>query len=336
MLRIGMIGCGGISNHHAKRLKQIENAQIVHCADVNAAAAEKMAQEYGAAKHGGDYRALLDDKDVDAVFVCLPTFLHRDAVVAAAQAGKHIFCEKPIAMTSQDAKEMIQACKKAKVTFMIGFVRRFDAHWGKVAELVKAGRIGRPVLWRHCSASGGPANPWYLNREQGGGPLIDGAVHDYDFHRSMFGDARRVFGSMKTYKSDSTALDTGTGVIQFKSGDEAMLCWSWGLPKGSRGENLIDVLGPAGTILFSAPPDKLPAGTDPKTHGGVTVIGEGGQTTIEPYEKKDMFLDQDRHFVDCVLNKKKPIPTGKDGRKALEIGLGILKSSGTGKPVRLG
>lgn len=335
MLRIGMIGCGGISNHHAKRIKEIKDAQIVHVSDVDSAAAEKMAAEYPPAKHSTDYRQLLDNKEVDAVFVCLPTFLHHDAVLAAAEAGKHIFCEKPIAMTADDADEMIEACANAGVKFMIGFVRRFDMHWGKVREIILRGEIGRPVLWRHCSASGGPTRAWFLDREKGGGPLIDGAVHDYDFLRSTFGDARRVFGSMKTYKSDSTALDTGTGVVQFKSGDEAMLCWSWGLPKGCRGEYLIDVLGPKGTILFSAPPDKLPAGADPKTHAGVTVIGENGDQKVELYEKKDMFLDQNRHFVDCVLNNKQPLPTGKDGKKALEIGLGILKCSESGRPVDL-
>jgi len=335
MLRIGMIGCGGIANHHAKRLKDVEEAQIVHASDVNAEAAEKMAKEYGAPKHSTEYTELLDNKDVNAVFVCLPTFLHRDAVVAAAGAGKHVFCEKPIAMKSGDAQEMIDACADAGVTFMIGFVRRFDAHWGKVAEIVTSGRIGRPALWRHCSAGGGPARPWFLDREQGGGPLIDGAVHDYDFLRSMFGDAKRVFGSMKTYKPDSTALDTGTGIVQFASGDEAMLCWSWGLPKGSRGGQLIDVLGPEGAISFSAPADKLPEGVDPKSHGGITIVSEDNQETVEPYEKKDMFLDQDRHFVDCVLNGKKPIPTGEDGKKALEIGLGVLQSSDSGDPVDL-
>jgi len=333
MLRIGMIGCGGIANHHAKRIKDVEDAQIVHCSDVSGDAAAQMAEEYGAAAHDTDYHALLDDKDVDAVYVCLPTFLHRDAVVAAAEAGKHIFCEKPIAMTSQHAQEMIDACAKAKVTFMIGFVRRYDPHWGKVGELVKAGRVGRPAIWRHCSAGGGPARPWFLDREQGGGPLIDGAVHDYDFLRSMFGDARRVFGSMKTFKSDSTALDSGTGVVQFQSGDEAMLCWSWGLPKGARGESLIDVLGPDGAISFTAPADQFPEGADPKTHGGVAIVGEDNGRTVEVYEKKDMFLEQARDFVDCVLNGKPPMATGEDGKKALEIGLGILKSSDTGEPV---
>ncbi|NOZ23598.1 MAG: Gfo/Idh/MocA family oxidoreductase [Planctomycetes bacterium] len=335
MLRIGMIGCGGIANHHAKRLKDIEDARIVHCSDVSGDAAAQMAKEYGADKHDADYRVLLDDKAVDAVFVCLPTFLHRDAVVASAEAGKHIFCEKPIAMTSRHAQEMIDACARADVMFTIGFVRRFDSHWGKVGELVKAGRIGRPAVWRHCSAGGGPTRPWFLDREQGGGPLIDGAVHDYDFLRSMFGDAKRVFGSMKTFKSDSTALDTGTGVIQFQSGDEAMLCWSWGLPTGARGESLIDVLGPDGAISFTAMADQFPKGADPKTHGGITIVGKDNARTVEVYEKKDMFLEQDRHFVDCALNGKPPIPTGEDGKRALEIGLGILQSSDTGEPVAL-
>ena len=333
MARIGIIGCGGMGGHHSRSMAKIDAAVITACADVSEPSRAKLAETYGIENVFSDYRDLLALDTVDAVFVCLPTFLHRDAVVAAAQAGKHVFCEKPVSMKLEHAQEMIDACAKGGVKFMVGFVRRFDHFWCKLRDLIQAGAIGRPVLWRQCAASGGPAQPWFNDAEKGGGPLIDGAVHNYDFTRSIFGEAALAMGSMKTFKSDSTALDTGTGLVRFQSGDEIMLSWSWGLPKGASGAALNDVLGPQGVISFSAPADQFPEGTSPQTHGGYTVTLADGKQRVEVYEKNDMFFDEVSHFIDCVDNETKPLVTGVDGKRALEIGLAILESSKRGNSV---
>jgi len=335
MVKIGMIGCGGIGNHHANGIKQAKGLTIVAGADPDKANLKKFAENHGVEKCYRDYADLLKDAEVEAVFVCTPTFLHKDIVIAAAKAGKHVFCEKPMAMTVPDCRKMIAACEKAGVKLMIAFVRRFDAFWGTAKKVILQGKLGRPVLWRHCSASGGPARPWFLDREKGGGPLFDGAVHDYDFLRSVFGDAKRVIASMKTYKSDSTALDTGTAIVQFKSGDEAMLCWSWGLPKGAHGENLIDILGPKGALRFSASPDKFPPGKDPARYGGFTISGRNGKERVVTYPKESMFVAEVEHFASCVENDEQPLVTGEDGLKATQIAVAVMKSSDTGRPVNL-
>ena len=328
-----MIGSGGISRHHCLRLAKIDSAQIVACADVSEDARTKLAEDFGIEHTFEDYRDLLALDEVDAVFVCLPTFLHCAAVVAAADAGKQVFCEKPMAMSLDDAQAMIDACAGRGVKLTIGFVRRFDNFWGKLRELVQEGAIGRPVLWRHCAASAGPTRPWFNDAEKGGGPLIDGAVHNYDFARHIFGDAALAMGSMKTFKPDNTALDTGSGLVRFRSGDEIMLSWSWGLPTGCRAGNLMDVLGPEGAIEFSATADDYPEGTSPQTHGGYTILLADGEKRVEVYEKNDMFLDQAQYFVDCVDNDQEPRVTGADGKRALEIGLAILESSRQGNSI---
>ena len=335
MAKIGIIACGGMGAHHSRTMTKIDAAQIVACADVNEEARNKLSQAHNIPNVFADYNDLLKLDEVDAVFVCLPTFLHRDAVVAAAKAGKDIFCEKPISMSLDHAQEMIDVCKENNVKLMVGFVRRFDNSWGKLRELIQSGIIGRPVLWRQCSASGGPASPWFLDAEKGGGPLIDGAVHNHDFNRSMFGEAELAMGSMKTYKSDSTSLDTGTGLVRFRSGDEVMLSWSWGLPKGCTAQSLNDVLGPKGSIVFNAPADKFPEGASPQTHGGYTVNFGDGESRVEVHEKNDMFFDEVSHFIDCVDNDKEPEVTGVNGKRALEIGMAILESSRTGQSVAI-
>jgi len=335
MVRIGVIGCGGIGRYHIENLKKLPDVQILSVADINLEAARDFAKSQDIPYCVADYEELLKITDIDAVFVCLPTHLHRDAVIAAAQAGKHIFCEKPIAMTLEHAEEMIQTCRGAGVKFMIGFVRRFDNHWGKVRQLVRSGVIGRPVLWRHCTAGPGPKAPWFLDRQQGGGPLIDGAVHNYDFARYTFGEARLVMSSLKTLGKGHTALDTGTGLVQFASGDELMLSWSWGLPKGVTGGSLMDVLGPKGVIFFNAPEDKIPPDVDRTKYGALLLRLEGGQERVELFQKNDMFVDELIYFIDCITSDKEPEITGEDGKKALEIGLAILKSAETGESVRL-
>ena len=335
MAKIGMIGSGGISRHHCTRLAKIDAAEIVACADVSEESRAKLAEDFGIEQTFESYHGMLALDAVEAVYVCLPTFLHKDAVIAAAEAGKQIFCEKPMAMSLDDAQAMIDVCEAKGVKLMLGFVRRYDSSWGKLRELIQAGAIGRPVLWRHCSASGGPTRKWFNDAEKGGGPLIDGAVHNYDFARHIFGDAELAMGSMKNFKPDNTALDTGSGLVRFKSDDEVMVCWSWGLPDGCRGGNLIDVLGPEGAIEFSAAADAYPEGTSPQTHGGFTILGADGAKRVEVYEKNDMFQDQAQCFVDCVDNDVQPMVTGIDGKLSLEIGLAILESSRQGQSVAM-
>ena len=335
MAKIGMIGCGGISRHHCSKLADIESAQIVACADVSEEARAKLAEDFGVEHAFHDYRDLLALDAVEAVYVCLPTYLHKDAVVAAAEAGKQVFCEKPIAMSLDDAQAMIDACADKGVKLMIGFVRRFDNFWGKLRELVQSGVIGRPVLWRHCAAGPGPGPSWFNDAEKGGGPLIDGAVHNYDFARHIFGEATLAMGSMKTFSPDTTALDTGSGLVRFASGDEIALSWSWGLPQGSRGGGLMDVLGPKGAIAFDAPAEDYPDGASPETHGAYAVSLADGETRVEVYEKNDMFVDQALHFVDCVDNDKQPCVGGVDGKRAVELGLAVLESSRRGESVAI-
>ncbi len=331
MVSIGFIGCGGIARHHLSKLKTLPNAKVAAVMDSNPEAAQKFAADAGGARTAASVKELVAMDDVQAVYVCTPTFLHPEGVIAAAKAGKHIFCEKPIAMKASDAKRMITACEKAGVKFMMGFVRRFCPHWGKVKDQIVNGVIGRPIIWRSVAGSAGPASKWFLDRAQGGGPLLDGAVHDYDFLRSMFGDGRLAMGSMKTFKPDSTALDAGTGLVRFNSGDECVMSWCWGLPKGVSTSHHHDVIGPKGAIFFSAPADKIPQGTDLTKYGAIRVLLEGGVQKIELYEKRDMFVDQARCFLDCVEKGADPPATGHDGLKALEIWLGIYKSAETGK-----
>jgi len=336
MLTFGIIGCGGMGRHHTKSLQAIEGARVAACADPNLDAARELAAANNVPDAVADYRTLLDRKDIDGVFVCTPTFTHREVVEAAAAAGKQIFCEKPIALTVADAQAMLAACQRAGVQLMIGFVRRFDSHWGKVRELIQAEAIGRPVVWRQCNAGSCPKSPWYMYKDQGGGPLIDGAVHTYDFARHTYGDAAAVWADMTRLRRDRTAWDTGTASIRFRSGDDLILSWSWGLPAGVNGGSVLDVLGPDGVLLFSAPPEKLPKGCPPEDFGGISIVREGGAVEVAPFRKNNMFGDMVKAYVAALANGDEvPIP-GEMGLRATEIACAVFASSEERRCVPLG
>jgi len=327
MLSFGIIGCGGMGRHHTKLLQALDGARVVACADPNLEAARELAKANDVPDALEDYRRILDRADVDAVFVCTPTFTHREIVVAAAEAGKEIFCEKPIALTVADAEAMLEACERGGVGLMIGFVRRFDNHWGKVSELIQAGAVGRPVVWRQCNAGSCPRSPWYMFKDKGAGPLMDGAVHTYDFARSIYGDAAAVWADMTRLRRDRTAWDTGTAAIRFASGDDLVLSWSWGLPAGVSGGSILDVLGPDGVLLFSAPPEQLPAGHSPDEWGGISIVREGGAVEVAPFRKNNMFGDMVAAYVAALAEGGAvPIP-GEMGLRATEIACAVFAST---------
>ena len=325
MLNIGFIGCGGIARHHASRLVNLRNARIVATADVSAQAAASFAEDFGATAHHTDYQQLLSRDDVDAVFVCTPTFQHPAPVIAAARAGKHVFCEKPMALKLADARRMAAACDKAGVRLTIGFVRRFDTQWGKLKQVIQSGAVGQPVIWRFA-AGGKPANPWFRDVDKGGGPLMDGAVHNYDFALQIFGPVASVQASSLQFDATSVGADTASVILNFASGDQHSLIWSWGVAKGASVASLNDVIGPRGSLQFGMTAAQAPKNFDPKKQGAFTLKGENGKEKVYPYRQQDMFLEQLKHVVRCFARGEQPLVTGQDGIEALKVATSVLKS----------
>ncbi|MDH7569320.1 MAG: Gfo/Idh/MocA family oxidoreductase [Armatimonadota bacterium] len=335
MSKVGfaVIGAGGISNVHLSALARREDARVLAIADVNPEAAQRQAAKYGVEKWVTDYRDALSLPGVDAVVVCTPTFLHAEQVVAAAAAGKHVLCEKPISLTLEDADRMIAATEAAGTAFMIAFVRRFCNEWLKFREIIREGVLGRPVVWRTASASSGPNRPWFHEADKGGGPFIDGCIHDWDFARYTFGEPERVVASIFSMKRETSALDTGTAIVRFQSGDEVVRNWSWGLPgEKCRGGSMADILGPKGALRF-------PAGAPEtgRTNYFYHMDGDGVEHPL-PYHHttgQEWFDAQMDHFVGCVKEGRRPAVTGQDGREALRIALAVLEAGAKRESVLL-
>lgn len=339
MLNLGFIGCGGIARHHAARLSHLSTkVRLAAVADPVRQAATAFARDFGG---GNDvavftgYDDLLKADKVDAVFVCTPTYVHAAPVMAAARAGVHVFCEKPMALKLGDARRMAEACERHGVCLTIGFVRRFDPFWGCMRKIVESGTLGGPVIWRSASA-GHQSTVWMRDVDKGGGPLMDGAVHNYDFALQMLGPAESVQASSVRFDSTSVGADTASAIITFAAGHQLSMNWSWGMPEGVRGGGVNDIIGPKGALpIAPAIPDRAPKGFDPDSQAALVVSLKGGGQRVRAYRKQDMFQQQlvqvCRHFAGGT----QPPVTADDGIKALEIAVAVLKSGRTRRTVWL-
>ena len=335
---LGIIGCGDMGFWHARNLSKMKGVEIIAASDINSDNLKRFTDEFQVKHSFSDYNKILNIKEIEGVLVSLPTFLHQAAVISATSKGKHIFCEKPIAMNLKDADEMIRACRENEVKLMLGFVRRFDNFWKKAREVIKQDLLGRPVIWHDVNSSTGAPYDWYFDKKKGGGPLIDGAVHNYDFGHYTFGEVKKVYASTMNFKRNISAMDTGSAIIEYESKDEQIISWSWGLPEGASGGQLTDVIGPRGALIFPGCFDKkeIPQSIDQKKYGVFLLSLKEEKKEWIKWEKNDMFFDELLHFVDCIREDKEPCVTGEDGKKALEVGLAILKSGELGSAVEIG
>ena len=334
-LRVALIGAGGIGAHHASKFSKVKGAELVAAVDVDGERAKAVAEKYGIPKVYTSIDEAIAAGGIDAVDICLPTWLHKEAAVKAAQAGLHVLCEKPMAVTLEEADEMIEAAKTAGVTLMIAQCRRWDNYWGAVDKALKSGAIGRPVVWRDVAGNQGPGPAWFYARDKGLGPLVDGAIHNYDFARVMFGEASWVFASVRNFKN-VTAPDTGIAVVRFESGDELQLSWSWGLPGGAFAGRTLDIMGPEGVLFFDRPGRNVEVPAAPEGHGQIVAVRKDGEIVPFNYPLNDMYVDEIQHFVDCVKSGRTPNPSGEEARRSLAIALAVLESGDTGRVVRLG
>ena len=328
-LKVGVIGAGGIAHAHLPFLaKRSDAVELTAIADINPEAAAAVAEQYGITEHGTSTAAVI--AAVDAVLVCIPTHLHAPVAIDALKAGKAVFCEKPIARSLDDAKAIVTASHDSRAPLQVGFVRRFDEEWLAFREAILADKVGRPVVWRNAMAGPGPANPWFNTESQGGGPFLDGCIHNLDFALHTFGPASWVFAHLRTLSPKHTALDTGTATIHFASGDELMLAWSWGLPAGCSGDGIFDILGPDGTMTWPNDP------AEKEYRHFVINNGPENEDVRKPSGAlNDAFRLQMDEFIAVASGRANPRAGGSEGLESLKLALAILDSGRSHHVVRL-
>ena len=330
---ICIVGYGFMGTTHASAWKLIENAEIKAFIGRNLDKAGEVASKYGAKAYSTLGEALRRE-EVDIVDICTPTYTHKGFALEAAEAGKHILCEKPIALTLDDADEMIRASEKADVKFMVAHCLRFFAEYAKMRELIKEGAIGEPVISRALRAGPLPTwGTWFSDQSKSGGVAVDLAIHDIDFLRWCYGDeVERVYASIgKLVRRELNMDDHALILLRFRKGGIAHVEASWAVPQQYPFTMMMEVAGTKGIISLdnhSTIPVKVIKDDSAQAYTPDTLPWvQGMPFPIDPYYR-EIF-----HFLECVEADKKPLTDGLEAKKALAVALAAKESSEKGQPI---
>jgi len=330
-LPVGVIGLGRMGSIYTGHLAGHSGSQILSVSDVIEERAQGIAAEFGVESWSTDYRDVLENKAIRAVFVTSPTGTHREVVIAAAEAGKAIFCEKPIALTLEDTDQMIATIEKTGVMFQAGFMRRFDSGYVAAKEQIEAGVIGKPVTFKSIGRDPFCPDLEYAKLSVSGGLILDMAIHDFDLARWLMTDeVKRVYteGGTLAFPQLNTVGDIDNAVVN-------MLFEGGALGNVEVSRNALygydirtEILGTEGglNIGYYQHTPLLVMTTKGIGHDMVPYI-------IERFG--DAYLAQTRDFVARVLNDKEPAVDAYDARAALVIGLAARQSYSEARPVEL-
>ena len=304
MVRWGILGAGSVAR---RRVMPAMNAhprcqlQALMVRDLERAT--QLATEIGAARHYDQVDDLLADPDVDAVYISSQVNLHCQHVLAAAAEGKHIFCEKPMALTADDCRRMIEACAHAGVHLEVCFVLRGWPIYHQVKRLLDEGRLGQVIQLRAHLAKWTPREEgeWRLDPQQsGGGILIDTGSHYLDLFRFLVGDFARIacMGSSAVFSWE--VEESAFALVQFKSGAHATLTASGAIPHGG---NVLEIYGTEGTLLLGAE---------------LRIITAAGEEVL-PATFPDYYSGLLDHFCRCLDEGGKALASGLDGLRNTEV-----------------
>ncbi len=316
---VAIIGSGRAGMIHAKNYKnRVEDAELVAVMDPDEKTAKQASQKLELNNYYLELENLLNDEKVEVVVVATPTAYHRDIVVNAAQAGKDIFCEKPMAMNVAECDEMISAVNENGIKLQIGFMRRFAESFRSAREAIAEGKIGEVVMVK--SNTRGPSTPkrWMYDIEKSNGPLAEVNSHDIDTIRWYTGgEFETIYAIGGNYRCPEAreefpdfydnVLLTGT----LSNGKQGSIDGAQGVEYGY--DARVEILGTRGCIFIGQVHEK-----------SITVCStEEGMTRpiMTSWTKlfQEAYVYEARHFIDCIKKDKKPEVTGTDGKMAVKV-----------------
>ncbi len=346
MVKIGLAGTGEIGQVHAKAHAEVEGAELCIAALIQPDAEKSLAEQYDARLYPS-FEALLDDETVDAVDICLPNDLHRQFAAQALKAGKHVLCEKPIALSLDDADAMIEASQHADKFLMIGHVLRFWPEYLKAKEALDAGRVGRPLLFtarRMVSLLVGTRGEqgWRHDPRRSGGAVLDMQIHDLDAFCWFFGAPQAVVS--RGIRSADGAISHVFAHLQFPDDKQAFVEASF-MMQGNPLDIFFRILGTERSIEYSYHPVDFALHeieTDAPTQPAPSLMLYEWNRQPEPLytpqtDSLDIaFREQVRYFAECVRTDTPPaIGTAEQAREALRIALASQESCESGETRRL-
>jgi len=330
-VNIGVIGVGRIGRLHARNLKyQVPGTKVLAVADILEKSARETASQLEIPTAEKDYRVLLENKDIDAVVICSSTDTHAQIISETAEAGKHIFCEKPIALDIDKIHQAIAAVKNAGIKLQVGFNRRFDPSFKKAKDLVVKGTIGTPHLVRITSRDPEPPPISYV--KVSGGIFLDMMIHDFDMARFLLGQEvveLMAVGSCLVDPAIGEAGDIDTAIVTLKYEGGA-----WGTIDNSRKavygyDQRIEIFGSEGCVMVGNPTPTevtINSAEDTKTDKPLYFF-------IERYQ--EAYLAEMKEFIKCIQEDTEPLVGGLDGKISVQMGYAAKESLIKGSFVKI-
>ena len=331
-LKIGVIGLGRMGQLYARTLMtQVAGVQLYAVAESAEQLRTSTAREFNVPHATASAHELLSLPELQAVVIATPTQTHAELVVAAARAGKAIFCEKPLALTLDATHRVLDVVAETQIPLQVGFMRRFDGAYKKAKALIDAGNIGRPVTFKSVGRDPFCPRPDYADPSQSGGLILDMAIHDFDLARWLMGsEVERVSaeGTLLVCEQLQHVGDIDNAVVNLRFASGAL-----GNVEVSRNafygyDIRTEVLGSEGAVTIG-------------THQHTPVVlltRNGAQHDTVPYLMErfgDAYRAQIQHFADCLRTGKPPSVGGTDALAALKIGIAATRAYQTSRIVTL-
>jgi UDP-N-acetylglucosamine 3-dehydrogenase len=321
MLRIGVLGAGFAGAMHAHSALGLDGVRVV------AVAALPLEQGASLAKECGARLATAEDicaaNDVDLVVVATPTHLHAQYATLAAKSGKHVFCEKPLARTREQAEGMVRACDDAGVTLAVGHVVRYFPEYQRAKQLIDDGTLGRPAIATlvRGNFSVGSAREWYLDEAKSGGVVLDLMLHDLDTVRWWFGEPARVYARRF---SGRAGLQYALATIRYEDRPIVHIEGSWAEHAGFR--TGFELRGDRGMLVH-----------DSRAASPLSVQSPSGTTApammATPTLSESPYRRQLRDLFARVQRGERPLVDGHEGLRSLALGLAVIESADSGRVI---
>lgn len=331
-IRIGLIGAGRMGKVFAHTLAfTVAEVDLVAVADANLQTAQEVAKQFHAKAAYADSSQLVERDDIDAVVITSPTHTHVDVIKSAAAAGKHIFSEKPLALTVEGCDQATAAARDAGVKLQVGFMRRFDPAYVMAKKKIDEGIIGSPVIFKSVGRDPKRTSLEFAQRENSGGLILDMGIHDFDLARwLMASEVERVHseGGCLVFPELKTVGDIDNAVVnlKFTNGAVGNLDVSRNAVYGY--DIRTEILGSDGGILIG----KL------QQTATLVMTRQGVVHDTVPYFMErfgEAYAEEIRDFVRCILEDRPPSVTGEDARAATAIGIAATRSLDEARPVLL-
>ena len=345
-IRLGLIGCGRVAEtRHLPALARVAGARVVAAADVDPAALERVAGRFGIERRHADFRALLREEELDAVAVCVPPRLHAEVALAALDAGRHLFVEKPLALRLEDCDRLIQSARASGVKATVGFNLRWHRLVREARRVLRRGELGelrmlRSVFTARACGGEGQTPAWRARPEEGGGALFDLGVHHFDLLAFLLEDRVEEVAAVG-------ASDGDAGACAFTARTERGVLVSSAFCEGTAECHELELYGSRGRLRVSCyrfdgleqtDGDAYAGAPRERLRGGARLLRELPRALARARrggDVMDSYAAGWAHFFDAIRRDAAPAVTLEDGRRALALALAAARAADERRAVKV-